>query len=138
MANSLNPSKYIRAGIINALPNYRVFNNRIPPNTTTPQLYVMITNQSKNEYARSKNCHEWECQFTLQIIYRGALGYDYSAVVDDASQVIDNAIRTMAIPNFYNKECILEGEFDDTYDTPTNTISRKRLSYNIWVNNADI
>lgn len=138
MANALNPSKYIRAGIIAALPNYRVFNNRIPTNTSTPSLYVLITNQSRNEYAMGKQCNEWECQFTLQVIYKGVLGNDYSAIVDDAVQVIDNAIRSMKIPNFYNKQCELDSEFDDTYDTPTNTINRKRLSYSIWVNNADI
>lgn len=138
MANALNPSKYIRAGIIAALPNYRVFNNRIPPNVTTPQLYVMIVNQGLNDYAIGKQCHEWECTFTLLVVYRGTLGYDYSSIVDDACQEIDNAIRDMKIPNFYNKQCRPEGSFDDTYDTPTNTINRKRLSYSIWVNNADI
>lgn len=133
----INPTKYIRAGIIQALPQYRVFNNRIPPNTQTPSLYILITNQSKNQYAQSKDCYEWECQFTLQVIYRGTLGTDSSALVDDAVQVIDPAIREMQIPNFYLKAITLEQERDLTYDTGTNTINNKVLNYNIWVNYVD-
>jgi hypothetical protein len=135
---ALNPQKYIRSGIISALPGYRVWNNRVPRNVETPKLYILITNQSKNEYAVGKQCHEWECQFTLQLIYRNDLGFDSSAIVDDAAQVVDDVIRyQMQIPNFFKKNVTLDQERDDTYDTATNTINRKLLSYSIWVNNAD-
>jgi len=135
---ALNPNKYIRAGILSALPAYSVYSNRVPKNVSTPKLYILITNQGKTEFANGKTCHEWECTFSLQVIYRNDLGFDASSIVDDAAQEVDNAIRyTMSIPNFYKKNVTLEGENDMTYDTDTNTINTKILNYSIWVNNAD-
>lgn len=129
----VNPSKYIRLSIINALAPLKVWSNRVPKNVTpTPTTYALIQSLGKQEYAECKTGNEWLVSVDVDFYHLGTLGYDYSTILDDEIQRCLPFIYTITSPNIRIKNVDLEFERDLSFDTATNSINRKVLTFQIW------
>lgn len=128
----INTSKYIRQSVIQACSPVKVWSNRVPKNQTTPTLYALITDMSLNEYSRSKQEYEWLIGFNLDCYYVGNLGYDYTTEIDNFLEVVVPKIKDMTNLTVQIKNVDLESSRDLSFDTATNTITRKVLTYSVW------
>jgi len=134
----LNQNKYIRKAIIQALSPIPVFSNFVPKSIDTPDRYVLITSMGKQEFARAKNCYEWQVSFNLDVFRVGTLGYDFSTDVDDMCEVIIPAIKELVSEEVQIKNVYLEFENDLSFDSTTNSINRRVLTYSVWCNYQEI
>lgn len=116
--------------IADAIPLYKVWCNRVPRNTQTPSLYVLITDLSIQEYANCKGGNEWLIGCNLDVTSVYSLGYDTQDLVNDATEYIMPRIKSLDIA----KDVTLEGSRSMTYDTSTQTITRQILTFSFWVN----
>ena len=145
----LNPDKNIRIAYIQALQaatGLKVWHRKVPKNISPiPPKYIILDTQSKNETVVSKNNEERETYFewlvTLDVnIYNvNQVGYSNADVVDDLEQIIISVIRQgIDIPNFSNKNTnILESQ-DLSADTTTQSIDRKMIKFEHWLNRSEI
>lgn len=134
----LNPSKYIRASIIQALAPLPVWSNLVPKTANTPQAYALITSMGLQETARAKDCYEWEVSFNIDVFYRGVLGQDYSAAIDDIVEDIIPKMKSLTSPTVQIKNVYLEFQNDLSFNTSTNSINRKVLNYSVWCNYQEV
>lgn len=144
----LNPDKYVRIGYIAALQaatGLKVWHRRIPKNVTVPAKYIILDTQSKNETVNAKNNEERETYFewlvTLDVnIYNvNQLGYSNAEAVDDIEQIVISVIRQwINIPNFNNKNTEIIESQDLSADTTTQSIDRKLIKFEHWLNRAEI
>lgn len=133
----INPAKYVRKSIIDALAPLPVWANRVPKNQMpTPASYCLITSQGKSEYAICKRGNEWQVNLNLDFFHVGALGFDYSAILDDIIETAIPKMKELKSPNIKVKNVFLELERDLSFDTVTNSVNRKVLSYLIWIDYA--
>ena len=116
--------------IADALPSYRVWSNRVPKNTPTPDLYVLLTDIAIQEYAECKGGNEWLISMNIDVNSVYSQGYDTTDIVNDA--VSDIIPRIKALPVVKNSR--LDGSRSMTYDTPTHTVTRQILTFSFWVN----
>lgn len=129
----INPNKYIRQSIIQAVSPIPCWDNMVPKNvTTTPNSYCLITSMGKQEFARAKNCYEWLVSLNIEVIHVGSLGYSYSAVLDDMIANIIPKMKSLTNNTIRIKNVNLEFENDLSFNSTTNTINRKILSYEVW------
>lgn len=130
----VNPSKHIRKAIIETLSPLPVWSNLVPKTATTPTAYALITSMGLQETARSKGCYEWEVSFNIDVFYRGVLGQDYSAAIDDIVEDIIPKMKSLTSPVVQIKNVYLEFQNDLSFNTSTNSINRKVLNYTVWCN----
>lgn len=116
--------------IADALPDYHVWSNRVPKNTPTPDLYILLTDIAIQEYAECKGSNEWLISMNIDVNSVYAQGYDTQDIVNNA--VSDIIPRIKALPVVKNSR--LEGSRSMTYDTPTHTVTRQILTFSFWVN----
>lgn len=128
----INPNKYIRQSIIQALAPIKVWDNMVPKNVVSPSSYCLITSMGKQEFARAKNCYEWLVSFNLEVIHVGQFGYSYSAVLDDMIADIIPKMKSLTNATIRIKNVDLEFERDLSFNSGTNTINRRVISYEIW------
>lgn len=126
--------KYIRSGIIKTLGNSTPIYNKVVPLTNQPTSYILIINQSLQEYERAKGCYEYSSQFTLDVVVKAPLNGDNTVLLDDICARIDTDIRNLSIPNYKLKNIELVGTVDNDFNTANNTINRRLLTYDLWLN----
>lgn len=128
----INPSKHIRKSVIDAVKPLSVWDEGVPKNTPTPKTYGLITSMSMQEYARAKNCYEWEIGFDLSLYNINQLGYYGNAVLEDIIADIIPRIKNLTSPVVRIKNVDLEFMNTLSFNTSTNSIDRKVLSYTVW------
>ena len=133
----INPNKYIRQAIINALSPLPTYSNRVPKSINTPNMYAVIESQGKIEFANYKRGNEWEVNLNLSLYHRNPIGNDMAHVLDDEVEKIIPLLKDLKHPIIGIKNATLESERDMTFDTDTNTINRKILTYTFWTNYGD-
>lgn len=131
----INPYHKVRIGVENAINGaYPLYNKVVPSNQTTPSQYLLITNQTKNQYEVSKNCFEWLVTFNLECINVSNLNQsDQTHRVDVMEEVVTNSLKGMSVPDFKVKN-IEYNSFDLDLETATKRINRRIISYTIWLN----
>ena len=131
-----NPNKYIRGGIITALgTTYPVWYKRIPKTVATPDKYILIQSQSKQEAFRGKKCYEWLCQVNIDIWVRGTQGFPPTTATDDLEEhVITKMEESFAVSGFTVKYIDLINQYEDSAETDTHSIERRTLTYELWLN----
>lgn len=128
----INPQNYVISAIAESLPNYVVRSNVAPRGINTPNIYILITDVSINEYARCKHSNEWLVGLNIDVTYRGGIGYDYTDYVNNAVQEVIPAMKDLKSNVIEIKNVFLEGSISMYYDTPTNSVNRQILTYSIW------
>lgn len=137
----LNPDKYIRKAYIDALSlatGLTVYDKGVPKDTDIlPDEYIVIRSQTKQRTSISKSLWEWNSQITIDIISVNELGYYSTLKVDDYEQSAITSIESgLTIANFNNKSTRFIDSVPLDIDTKTNTINRKVLVYEHWLNRA--
>lgn len=144
----LNPDKHVRIGYIEALQaatGLKVWHRRIPKNVTVPAKYIILDAQSKNETVNAKNhdvrgtYFEWLVTLDVNIYNVNQLGYSNAEAVDDIEQIVISVIRQgINIPNFTNKNTEIIESQDLSADTTTQSIDRKIIKFEHWLNRSEI
>jgi hypothetical protein len=137
-----NPDKYIRKAYIDMCKvfNVNTWESGIPINVTPiPSVYILITNQTRNETERCKDGNEWLCTVTVDLNRVQPLGNYGSAPLDDLEELIVNVIENdlLVVPGFIVKETTLIQSQPLVDSDKTKTITRKVFTYQHWLNNID-
>lgn len=133
-----NPNKYIRLAINNALSPIVAYYKRVPVDVDPGETYVVIGDLSKGRFAQSRCGHEWSCRVTLNLYIVSELGMPPSTNLDDFEQTVHNAIRGINIGSgFTTKMVNLERQIDLEEYSETQSIDRRVLTYEIWLNNIE-
>lgn len=128
----INPNKHVRKSIIDALSPIKVYSNRVPKTANNPTQYILISSMGKNEYAICKNGNEWQVNLNLEFFYVGNLGFDYTSILDDMVEVAIPKMKLLRSDSVKIKNVFLESERDMSFDTATNSVNRRIITYNIW------
>lgn len=143
----VNPDKYIRKAYIDLCKTFipDVWEEGVPKTVKPlPELYILITNQSRNETEVSKGIEnevnsskEWLCTVAVDINHVRVAGYFGSEQVDDIEQQIMNVVdlELLVVPGFKVKETRLVLSQPLSGTTSTQTVSRKVITYEHWLNN---
>lgn len=137
----LNPDKYIRKGIIDKLEQFErpIWAKKVPKNVSpVPNIYTLITTQTKTRYETSKDCWEWLCQTTLDIIGVQPAGYSSTVAIDDLEGQYITAIEEgINVEGFMVKDTRLVDSRPLDVETDTQSIERRILIYEHWLNRAE-
>lgn len=133
----VNPNKHIRTSIVSALSSVgtSVWYKRLPKTIATPEKYILIQSQSKQEAFRAKSCWEWLCQFNIEIVVEGEQGIPPTDAIDGLEQSVLSAMENFNVTSggFATKYCDMINQYEDSVETDTNSIERRILTYEIWL-----
>lgn len=146
----VNPNEYIRTGYITAFAgiNVPVWAKKVPKDKTpTPLTYILLHSQTKNPTAEDKDTQdegdiegdgpEWLCTIVVDIVSIREAGYSKPKILDDLEEQVLNAVRKLKVPGFIVKSTELVDSTDLDSDTNSQTIERRILTYQHWLNNID-
>lgn len=145
--NILNPNKYVRIGLISAIeiriPDVPVWYKKVPLNELPiPLKYILLDSQTKIQTVVSKSTtekgvnFEWLTTIDINIYSLKDFGFSDADDVDDIEQEILSIVTTgFTIPNFDTKDVRIIESQDLSTETQTNSIDRKLLKIEIWLNN---
>lgn len=133
-----NPNKYIRQAIITGLQpyGYSVWYKRVPKSVVpTPTSYILIDSQSKQEAYDAKECFEWLCQVNINIWIVGQQGFPPTTTMDDIEEKVITAMKGIQDnKGLIKRKPKLINQTELSVETDTNSIERRILTYEIWVN----
>lgn len=143
----VNPDKYIRKAYIDMCNAFLPTWEAGVPKTVSPipAIYGLITNQTRNQTEESKGIegepdsnNEWLCTITIDLNRVQPSGYFGSAPLDDIEQNIANIVENdgLVVPGFIVKETNLILSQPLTGSTSTQSITRKIITYEHWLNNV--
>lgn len=136
----VNPDKYIRDAYITALTSATglpAYDSGVPIDVDPlPTKYFLVGSQTKNRFGVSKCGHEWMCSTQVQAISVNEKGFNSMAVVDDMVQGVINAAPTISVSGFTVKMTRFVDDPVSNIETQTNTINRKVVMHEHWLNNA--
>lgn len=137
----VNPDKYIRKAYVDMCNEFvTTWEAGVPKNIIpVPPTYAIISNQTRNPTERSKCGYEWMCSITVDINHVRNVGYFGSAIVDDIEESIINVLESdqLVVPGFVVKQTRFIQSQPLTASSSTQTITRKVLVYEHWLNNVD-
>lgn len=133
----VSPDKFIRKAYITALApiGIPVYGKKVPISVKPiPPQYIILSTQTKQRTAVSKNGWEWSTQITVDIVSQGAKGFSGTDKLDDIEgQVVDAIENGITVDGFYVKSTnLLNSQPLDT-ETDTQSIERRILIYEHWV-----
>ena len=88
----INPKKYIRKAIIDALPDYVVFDTSVPIDAPYPDTYITIDNINLSPTEVTKTCFEWNCDLYINLWQVQEKGFVSSVSVEDMEEDVLNAV----------------------------------------------
>lgn len=136
-----NPNQNIRIAHIKAFEpiGLKVWAKKVPKDVVpVPNQYILITSQSKRTFADDKDGHEWLCTIVIDIVSVIESGFSSPKTLDFYEEQILGIIENeIPIEDFINKEVTLVDSTDLDSETQTQSIERRVLTYQYWVNNVD-
>ncbi len=133
----LNPEKYVRIAYLQAIATQTavpVWTKKVPKDVTVPKKYILITSQEKQRTEVGKDCWEWLCQITIDVVFQGTLGYSDTDQVDDIEEKIITAIEAgIDVPGFMVKSIDLVDTVNLDSDTENQSIERRVIIYQHWL-----
>lgn len=136
-----NPNKKIRTAFVNAIESTGIptWAKVVPKDTKPiPKTYALISSQTKQRTAVDKDGFEWSCSIVVDLYHVYDAGYANPDVLDDMEEKVLNKINDdLPVADFIVKEMSLFDSRDLDSVTTTATISRRILTYEMWLNNAD-
>lgn len=137
-----NPDKYIRAAYASAISNATglpVYDSGIPISVDDlPDKYYLIGTQTKNPTAASKYGWEWMCTVELHCVFVNSKGYSSGATVDDMEEPVLSIGRSLSVPEFRSIQTNFIDSIRLDMETQTNTINRKIVIYEHWLNMEEL
>jgi hypothetical protein len=132
----ISPDKYIRKAYLAALAGagVPVYAKKVPIDKAIPQKYILLSTQTKQRTAVSKNGWEWNTQITIDIVFVGVKGVAQTDKVDDVEGAVIEAIENgITVDGFAVKSTDLINSQPLDIETPTQSIERRILIYEHWV-----
>jgi len=138
----LNPDKYVREGYIADLEpllgGVPIWDGGIPVDEPTPDVYVLITTQTKRPTERTKDGFEWMGTITLDIVSIRPPGTHNTAIVDDIEEILIERIeQEIDIPGFINNNTLFVDSVSLKDENASQSVDRKILIYEHWLNWVD-
>lgn len=136
----INPKKYIRQGIINALSavGETAYYKRVPKTVSVGNYWILIDSLSQQQFADAKRCFDWLCQFNVICNVSTTQGLPPTTAIDDLEQVVTNAVYGMSVTGGFNIKYIkLINNYEDTISADNQEIERRILTFEIWINKID-
>ena len=135
---TINPDKYIRKAYFDALKAYaHVWEKKVPKDTPIPSKYYLISSQTKNETERKKCGSEWSCSIVIECVNIQSNGYANSEIINDMEQDLLSVVDSgLIIQGFDLKQTNFVDSISLDTETPTNSIYRRVVNYQHWLNNV--
>lgn len=116
-----------------------VWSKKVPKDVDPiPLKYILITSQTKNRTEVDKDGFEWLCTITVDIYNVNEAGYSSIVNLDDIEENVINTIEEeIQIPGFITKSTVLFDSRDLETETASQSIERRILTYQHWLNNID-
>lgn len=132
----INPDKYVRLAYKTPLETVaEVFEKKVPKDGIIRNKYYLISTQKKNEIERSKDGYEWLVSIVIECVSIQDLGFASSVSINDMEEhlisVVDSGLN---IAGFDLKETTFVDSIPLDIDTPTNSIYRRVVTYQHWLN----
>lgn len=131
------PDKSIREEIINRITaETLVFatDQVVPVSVDTPNVYILVHSQGRDRTAVTKQNYEWIGSVTLTLVKVNEKGYISSVELDDLDTEVCRIMDSIKIPGFKTNFSRFFDSLSDNLESPANTINRKHIMYEIWVN----
>ncbi|MFA6087486.1 hypothetical protein [Mucilaginibacter sp.] len=132
----ISPDKYIRKAYIEALANagVPVYAKKVPIDKAIPQKYILLSTQTKQRTAVSKNGWEWNTQITIDMVFIGEKGISQTDKIDDLEGIVIEVIENgISVDGFAVKSTVLINSQPLDTETPKESIERRILIYEHWV-----
>ena len=134
----INPKKYVRKSIADALATatgLKVWDKKVPKDfEPKPTQYILISSQVLNQTEESKEDFEWLMQTVVDIVNVEEAGYASTVDNDDVEQLVNTAILDgIQVLYFDVKETKLIDSLDLNIETPTNSIYRRVITFQHWL-----
>jgi protein tyrosine phosphatase len=117
----VNPNKYIRKAIYDAVnATYPCFDTQVTGNLN-PTQYVIISTQDKEDLNPNKCAHRWQVATLLDLvcIYNGAGNVGSRLANDDMEEAIKNLILNLQVTGF--NVLTQKNEYPSNLDSSTET-----------------
>jgi len=131
------PNQPLRAGLATVLNpiGVPVESKNFPIDTKTTKQYILISSQTKQRFAISKDCYDYLCSVVIDvnsIFSNGVAGTDLNDVLE--GQII-NAIEggSLEVEGFRINEIRFIQSLDLDVTTPNMTILRRVITYQFWL-----
>lgn len=136
---TINPNKYIRQAYINGLQGIApIWEKKVPKNATVPNKYFLISTQTRRETERKKCDYEWMCSIVIECISIQALGFGNSEPIDDLEESLISFVDSdITVAGFDVKETFFIDSIPLDTETPTNSIYRRVVTYEHWLNRLE-
>ena len=132
------PDKYIRKAISeDSRIEVPIYEGAIPIDIVDiPKIYGIVTSQSRNRAYPTKFGHDWFGIITITLVKINEKGSISTAELDDLEGQVCEAFEDIKVDGFKVNRSNFIGSEIFTYDSLTNTVSQKAITYEIWVNKA--
>lgn len=138
----INPDKYIRKALVAelalavAVPFY---DTAIPIDIQPlPTRYGVIRSQSKNRFADDKSSRDWMSSVTIELFSVNELGFVSTVDVDDMEAVVINTMPDLSIPDLDVKFIRFVDSVNSPINTLTQSVSRRVIVYDFWINSSQL
>lgn len=136
----MNPDKHIRAAYITALEaetGLPAYDTGVPIDVNPmPSRYFVVGSQTKNRTGVSKQGHEWMCSMQVQCISVNPKGFNSMAVVNDMEEDVLMVAKGIQVNGFEVKLTRFIDDPEANIETKANTINRKIVMHEHWLNNV--
>ena len=137
----INPTKYVRKGIIDALKasvTTNVWEELVPKNVIPiPNNYILLTSPTLQADILSKNDYEWLSTINIDIYSVSPQGYVSGVILDDMVEGVLNAMAELTVPVFNipkNNQRLVNMQPFSPLQVETASIQRRVLTYEFWLN----
>lgn len=134
----VNPNKYIRQAIIQALSPRAAYYKRVPKTIDPGNDYIVISAQTKRQRDKTRCGYEWSCIVTVNIYLTSVVGMPPTTTLDDVEEDVHNKLRVLEVTGgFTTKMVNLVEQLDLEERAKDMDIDRRVLMYELWLNNIE-
>ena len=131
------PNQPLRAGLATVLTpiDVPVESKNFPIDTKTTKRYILISSQTKQRFAVSKDCYDYLCSVQIDVNSIFSNGVANADSNDELEGQIVNQIEggTLEVEGFRINEIRFIQSIDLDVSTPTMTILRRVITYQFWL-----
>lgn len=128
-----NPDKWIRKGIIDAMPTGTPIYDMQVPSTKYPKEYIILSTQTKLDNENNKCSGQWDCTILLDLVSRfsGTGNPGNREVVNDLEELVISNMSGFGVQGFNVFRIVLESSRSLDTLTDTQNVFRQLVRYRI-------
>lgn len=113
--------KYLRKDIIDALPQYKIYDVDAPITELQRGQFIKIVQCQKQQTDQDKECYSWLVNVQLDLYSVNELGFYSTLAIDEIEEDLRSIYRDL--PNVEDVMSVTTR--DNNYDTETHSINRR-------------